>query len=202
MKRMKSFNCSKVQLPLIVVQNKTVRVVQLAFLFVLCTLCLVPALSSFNTSKNRTSATADSAKAPEIELVSPSGKNIKLSKLKGKMVLIDFWASWCGPCRRENPNVLEVYSKYKDKKFVNGKGFEVFSVSLDKNEDAWKKAIAEDKLIWKNHGWDKDGEASKLYQVFSIPSGFLVDGEGTIVAKGQELRGLGLHIALDKQLKQ
>ncbi|MFO0495629.1 MAG: TlpA family protein disulfide reductase [Flavobacteriia bacterium] len=197
MKRIKSFNRSKV-----VVQNKTVRVVQLAFLFVLCALCLVPTLSSFNTSKNRTLTSDGNTKAPEIELISPSGKKIKLSKLKGKMVLIDFWASWCGPCRRENPNVLEAYNKYKSKKFLNGKGFEVFSVSLDKNEEAWKKAISDDKLIWKNHGWDKDGEASKLYQVYSIPSGFLVDGEGTIVAKGQELRGMGLHIALDKQLKQ
>ncbi len=140
-------------------------------------------------------------KAPDFTLIAPSGKKIKLSKLKGKMVLIDFWASWCGPCRRENPNVVEAYVKYKDKKFLNGKGFEVFSVSLDKNEDAWKKAIAEDKLIWKNHGWDKDSEASKLYKVYSIPSGFLVNGDGNIVAKGQELRGLGLHIALDKQLK-
>jgi thiol-disulfide isomerase/thioredoxin len=183
-------------------QNKNVRVSKLALIFILCSLFLVPTLSSFNSSMNRTFESDEITKAPEIELVSPSGKKIKLSKLKGKMVLIDFWASWCGPCRRENPNVVEAYGKYKDKKFLKGKGFEVFSISLDKNEDAWKKAISEDKLIWKNHGWDKDGEASKLYQVYSIPSGFLVDGDGNIVAKGQELRGLGLYIALDKYLKQ
>jgi thiol-disulfide isomerase/thioredoxin len=141
-------------------------------------------------------------KAPDIELISPMGKTIKLSKLKGKMVLVDFWASWCGPCRRENPHVVEAYAKYQNAKFLNAKGFEVFSVSLDRNEDAWKKAIEEDKLTWKNHGWDKDGVASKAYQVFSIPSGFLVDGEGMIVAKGQELRGIGLHLALDKYIKQ
>lgn len=141
-------------------------------------------------------------KAPDIVLKSPDGKTIKLSKLKGKMVLIDFWASWCGPCRQENPNVVEAYNKYKSSKFNNAKGFEVYSVSLDRNEDAWKKAIEVDKLAWKNHGWDKDGTVSKLYRVQSIPSGFLVDGEGNIVASGQELRGLGLHLALDKHIKQ
>ena len=71
------------------------------------------------------------AKAPEISLLSPKGKTIKLSDLKGKLVLIDFWASWCGPCRKESPNVVEAYAKYHKKKFTNGKGFEVFSVSLD-----------------------------------------------------------------------
>ena len=141
------------------------------------------------------------AKAPDIVLVSPQGKTIKLSKLKGKIVLIDFWASWCGPCRKENPSVVEAYNKYKSMKFKNASGFEVYSVSLDKNEDAWKKAIADDKLVWKSHGWDKDGAVSKIYEVYSIPSGFLVDGEGNIVAKGQELRGIGLHLALDKLLK-
>lgn len=141
-------------------------------------------------------------KAPEISLISPSGKTVKLSKLKGKMVLIDFWASWCGPCRKENPHVVEAYNKYKSAKFQNAKGFEVYSVSLDRNEDAWKKAISDDKLVWKNHGWDKDGAVSKVYQVYSIPSGFLVDGEGNIVAKGNELRGMGLHLALDKYIKQ
>jgi len=140
--------------------------------------------------------------APEIELTNPEGKTIKLSSLKGKMVLIDFWASWCGPCRNENPNVVEAYVKYNKLKFKNGKGFEVFSVSLDRGIDPWKKAISDDKLTWGNHGLDKDGIASRAYGASSIPFGVLIDGEGKIVAKGSELRGLGLHIALDGQLKK
>jgi thiol-disulfide isomerase/thioredoxin len=139
--------------------------------------------------------------APEIELKNPEGKAIKLSSLKGKMVLLDFWASWCGPCRHENPNVVEAYQKYKKSKFKNAKGLEIFSVSLDRDDKAWIKAISDDKLIWKNHAWDNEGKASKAYAVFSIPSGFLIDGKGKIVAFGSSLRGLGLHIEIEKHLK-
>ena len=83
--------------------------------------------------------------AQDIILVSPDGGTVQLSKLKGKMVLIDFWASWCGPCRRENPNVVEAYEKYNKTKFKNAKGFEVFSVSLDRTKEPWVKAIKKDK---------------------------------------------------------
>ncbi len=140
--------------------------------------------------------------APEITLKSPSGKKVSLSSLKGKLVLIDFWASWCGPCRQESPNVVEAYQKYRKQKFVNGNGFEVFSVSLDKDENAWKTAIKADKLSWKNHGIDKGGVAAGTYGVASIPSGFLIDGEGNILAQGEKLRGLNLHITIEKYLSK
>jgi thiol-disulfide isomerase/thioredoxin len=140
-------------------------------------------------------------KAPEIELTSNTGKKINLTDLKGKVVLVDFWASWCGPCRRENPNVVEAFSKYHKSKFLNAKGFEVFSVSLDKNEQAWLEAIKKDNLTWDSHVWDKGGEFAKQYHITSIPMAFLIDGEGKVVAKGESLRGMGLHVEIEKLLK-
>jgi len=140
-------------------------------------------------------------KAPEIELTSNTGKKINLSDLKGKVVLVDFWASWCGPCRRENPNVVEAFSKYHKSKFINAKGFEVFSVSLDKIEQAWLEAIKKDNLTWDSHVWDKGGEYAKQYHITSIPMAFLIDGEGKVIAKGESLRGMGLHVEIEKLLK-
>ena len=164
---------------------------------------LITLLFSCKSTADSKSINSESTEqAAEIELLNPSGRKTKLSSLKGKLVLIDFWASWCGPCRKENPKVVEAYQKYINKQFVNGKGFEVFSVSLDKDKDQWKQAIKDDGLMWKNHVLDSESKASKDYYVNSIPSAFLMDQDGNIIAKGNELRGLNLHITLDKYLKK
>ena len=123
---------------------------------------------------------------PEIELMGKADTIIKLSSLNGKVVLIDFWASWCGPCRAEHPSVQRLYKKYKDS------GFEVFAVSLDVNKPLWLKAIRHDRLTY-TQVMDSDGWLSKVaekYYVDAIPTNFLLDKTGKIVAinlDGKEL---------------
>lgn len=134
--------------------------------------------------------------APEISMKDPSGKTRSLSDLRGKVVLIDFWASWCAPCRRENPNVVRMYNEYKDK------GFEIFSVSLDNDSNAWKRAIASDELIWENHVSDLKGWKSSVvgtYKFQGIPYTVLIDKNGEIIEKG--LRGAALERKLESLLK-
>lgn len=126
--------------------------------------------------------------APDIVLPRPNGEIHKLSSLRGNYVLIDFWASWCGPCRRENPNVVKLYNKYKDD------GFTIYSVSLDQNKDAWLQAIAMDGLVWPNHVSDLKRWNSPVvgaYQIQGIPHTVLVDPQGKIVDVG--LRGAELE---------
>jgi thiol-disulfide isomerase/thioredoxin len=135
--------------------------------------------------------------APEIAMNDPEGNERRLSSLRGNVVLIDFWASWCGPCRRENPNVVRMYEKFHDQ------GFEIFSVSLDKTHDAWVRAIRDDKLSWPNHvsdlnGWTSSG--GKTYGISSVPSTILVDRYGKVVARN--LRGAELERQVEKLLEQ
>lgn len=137
--------------------------------------------------------------APEIAMTNPEGKVITLSSLRGQVVLIDFWASWCGPCRLENPTVVKAYNTYKDKKLKGGKGFTIFSVSLDMNLIAWTTAIKKDSLIWTHHVSDLRGwgnEAATRYGVSGIPTNFLINGEGVIIDRN--LRGEALTAALEK----
>jgi peroxiredoxin len=124
----------------------------------------------------------------DFSMPSPNGNMVSLSDFTGaKLLLVDFWASWCGPCRRENPNVVKLYNDYKDK------GFDIVGVSLDNNKENWLKGIREDGLVWHHmsdlKGWQSEG--SKLYGIVSIPGTILIDGNGTIIArnlKGEELR--------------
>ena len=138
------------------------------------------------------SQTTDGAVAPEIEQPTPDGGTLALSSLRGKVVLIDFWASWCKPCIAELPTVKAAYDKYKSK------GFEIYGVSFDKNKDAWVNAINQHQLPWKHVsdlGWWKNAAAGP-YGVQSIPHTVLIDKEGKIIAKN--LRGM----ALDQKLAQ
>ncbi|HLP50595.1 MAG TPA: TlpA disulfide reductase family protein, partial [Chitinophagales bacterium] len=134
--------------------------------------------------------------APEIDLKDPNGKSIKLSSLKGKVVLLDFWASWCGPCRMEMPNVVAAYKKYKDK------GFTVYSVSLDKDATAWKNSIGALGMTWENQVSDLkfwQSAAAATYGVQGIPAAFLLDRDGKIVATN--LRGSALDEKIGELIK-
>jgi peroxiredoxin len=132
------------------------------------------------------------SEAPEIELPDPDGNIIKLSSLRGSYVLIDFWAAWCGPCRRENPNVVRLYEKY------HSQGFEIYGVSLDRNKEDWIRAIEKDKLTW-IHVSDLqyfNSKAAETYNIQAIPATYLIDKEGNII--GKNLRG----VSLEEKLKE
>ncbi len=134
--------------------------------------------------------------AAEIALPTITGDTLKLSSFKGKVVLLDFWASWCGPCRYANKNLARIYDKYRSK------GFEIFSVSLDKEPEEWMKAIKKDKIKWKQvidpGGWETP--TAQSWNIFELPTSFLIDKDGRLLA--MDLEGKDLEKALKELLNK
>jgi thiol-disulfide isomerase/thioredoxin len=134
--------------------------------------------------------------APEIVLKNMDGKPVSLSSLKGKVVLIDFWASWCGPCRKANKHLVTIYPKLKTK------GFEIYSISIDDDKADWRKAVAADKITWLqlNEGGGWNAPVANEWKIDQIPTAYLLDKEGKIIAR--DLEGKPLERKINELLKQ
>lgn len=138
--------------------------------------------------------------APEINLPNPKGDSIALSSFRGKVVLIDFWASWCPPCVKEQPELVKLYKQYKNKTFTAGNGFEIYGVSLDSKRENWEKAIAKWKISWTQVSDLKfwSSPVARIYNLQEIPANFLIDSNGNIIAK--DLHGHDLEEFLKKMM--
>ncbi|MBN4073107.1 TlpA family protein disulfide reductase [Crocinitomix catalasitica] len=151
----------------------------------LITLILLSGTLNFSTAPiPLVTGIAVGAEAPEIAMKNLKGQELKLSSLRGNIVLVDFWASWCKPCRAKHPGLIRVYNEYHDASFASADGFEIYSVSLDKSKEAWIKALVADGITWPHHvsdlkGWDS--KAVKLYGITGIPANILLDENGVIL---------------------
>ena len=137
------------------------------------------------------------ARAPDFEAPGKDGQPIRLSALRGNYILLDFWGSWCGPCRRQSPELVKLYQKYGDKTFRDGSGFRLLSVGIEQDKDRWKQAILQDGLSWSTHILDQssslrffNGPIAALYSVRQVPSSFLINPDGYIMGVNLEPEAL------------